>query len=167
MLKGLHIRAYPVQLTEDDLERVWLQLVDDGLEEGLFHDGSVRTVGDFVAFATAPERAVYVAYCADAPAALFWLDNRQGRSARIHFAIFRAFQGQPGRIIGRYATSWLLTGKEPLDVLVGLTPETHKLAIKYVRDVGFRVIGTIPHAAQLAGGAATGAVVSYMTKEEV
>lgn len=167
MLNGLVIKDYPNRLTQADLEGLWMLLVEEGLDDGLFHDGGVTTVGDFAAFASAPERAFYAVFCGDAPAALFWLDARQGGAARIHFAVYRRFHGSFGRIIGRYVVSWLLTGRHALDVLIGVTPRCHRLALAFIRDIGFRVTGTVPHALSLAGGRTTGAVISYITKQEV
>lgn len=167
----LSIRAHPERLDAIDLEAWWLRLVDDGLAEHVFHDASVGDEDEFIAFAGAPGRAFYAVYSGGDPAALFWLDGRAGRSARIHFAVLREFFGSPARVIGFYVTDWLLSvtgsdGRPLIDVLVGVTPATNRAALAFVRDLGFTVLGEVPHAAPLTGGRSTGAVVSYLTRKE-
>lgn len=170
-LEVLDIRAHPGGLDAIDLQALWERLEDDGLTRHVFHDGSVGDAGAFIAFAGAPGRAFYAVYADGDPAALFWLDGRAGRSARIHFAVLRDYFGSPARIIGFYVTDWLLSvsgsdGRPLIEVLVGVTPRTNGAALGLVRDLGFTVLGVIPHAAPMANGRSTGAVVSYLTRNK-
>lgn len=170
-LEAIDIRGYPGGLDGIDLRALWERLVDEGLVRHVFHDGSVDSAGAFTAFAGEQGRAFYAVYADGDPAALFWLDARAGRSARIHFAVYRAFFGSAARVIGFYVTDWLLSvrgadGRRLIDVLIGATPRTNRAAVRLLRDLGFTVLGAIPHAAPLAGGASTGAVVSYITRKE-
>lgn len=170
-MDALRIRAFPGGLDAIDLEALWFRLVDDGLLRHVFHDGSVTDAEGFIAFAGETGRAFYAVYADGDPAALFWLDGRAGRSARIHFAVLRGFFGSPARIIGFYVTDWLMSvtgsdGLPLLDVLVGVTPKTNRAAVRFIRDLGFTVLGEIPHASPLMAGRATGAVVSYITRKE-
>lgn len=170
-LDVLDIRAHPGGLDAIDLEALWERLEDDGLVRHVFFDGSVTDARGFITFAGEPGRAFYAVYADGDPAALFWLDGRCGRSARIHFAVLRDYFGSPARIIGFYVTDWLLhvagaDGRPLIEVLVGVTPRTNAAALGLIRDLGFTVLGAIPHGAPLAGGRSVGAVVSYLTRNK-
>ncbi|BBD08757.1 hypothetical protein [Desulfovibrio ferrophilus] len=159
-------------LGTDGLCPLWEQLEREGSARSLFYDGSMNTAEDFARFAQAPQRLLYAVFVSGTPAALFWLDGWSGRAAFIHFVVFRRAYGSTARVIGRYVTGWLLRAKRkgglPLvQTLIGLTPETNPLAIRFVRDIGFRVLGRIPHAVTMLEGETTGAIVSILTHEEV
>jgi methanogenic corrinoid protein MtbC1 len=153
------------------MEELIKRLEDDGLVRHVFFDGSVTDARGFIAFAGEPGRAFYAVYADGDPAALFWLDGRAGCSARIHFAVLRDYFGSPARIIGFYVTDWLLhvagaDGRPLIEVLVGVPPRTNAAALRLIRDLGFTVLGAIPHGAPLAGGRSVGAVVSYLTRNK-
>ena len=170
-LDDINIAARGGSLGDAELGRIWDALCAEGAAGALFFDGCVTDFEGFQAFAGEEGREFFAVRAGGGPAAVFWLDGRSGRAARIHFAVLRRAHGRAARVIGNYVVDWLLTRRGPgggriLDVLVGVTPATHALAVKYVRDIGFTVLGTVPHALALPGGGATGAVVSYIAKKE-
>lgn len=154
------------------LGRLWRRLEREGAVRTLFYDGGVRSEHEFARFALNPARLFYAVLVEGRPAALFWLDNWTGQAAFIHFAVLRRAWGRAARIIGRYVTAWLLRaereGGGPLvRTLIGLTPDTHPLAVRFARDIGFSILGRVPHALTLADGRAAAAIVSTLTREEV
>ena len=165
------VRHYPEHLTLQDLVDLWFLLVEDGLDAELFYDGSVQVQGDFVEFMQTQGREFYLIEDEGEPAAIMWLDNWAGRCARIHFCVFRRAHGPKALDIGRFVTDWLLCatgqdGTKSLDVLVGVTPETNRLAIRFIKRLGFQMVGTIPHAVPMADGSQVGAVISYLKENE-
>jgi len=159
-------------LGPEGLARLWAELGIEGLERQLFYDGGIASAQDFTAFALAPGRLSYAVRRGEDFVALFWLDRFSGQAAWIHFAVFRRARGPLARVIGRWVTAWLLTARKrsggPLvRTLVGVTPDTHPLAVRFAQDIGFTVLGRVPGALPLAGGGAAGAVISTLTSEEV
>lgn len=171
-LEDIRITARHGSLDDAGLRRIWTMLVDEGAHRAVFFDGGVDDFEDFMAFADDDDREFFAVHAGGLPAAVFWLDGRTTRAARIHFAVMRRAHGRAARIIGNYVTDWLLSrrgpnGRHALDVLVGVTPETHRLALRFVRDIGFTVVGTVPQALALADGTGTGAVISHLARKEV
>lgn len=170
-LGDISITARDGSLDDDALEYLWAMLVAEGTDKVLFYDGGVEDFEGFTAFVDEDDREFFAVHAGGAPAAIFWLDGRTTRAARIHFACMRRAYGRAARIIGNYVTDWLLSrrgpdGRHALDVLVGVTPETHRLALKFVQDIGFTLVGTVPHALPLADGSGTGAVISHLSRKE-
>ncbi|MBU1002383.1 MAG: hypothetical protein KKE73_07650 [Proteobacteria bacterium] len=160
------------ELGAEGLGSLWRQLGREGMQRTLFYDGGVASSQEFTRFASDPARLFYAVVVDQSPVALFWLDGWSGQAAFIHFAVFRRAQGQAARIIGRYVTGWLLRaereGGGPLvRTLIGLTPDTHPLAVRFVRDLGFRILGRVPQVLSLADGRTVAAIVSTLTREEV
>ncbi len=168
-LRHIHIRCYKKHITEKELQSVWETGKKQGIYKKLFYDGTITTLENFITFAGEKNRAFYVIYSQTTPVALFWLDNRTAQAAFIHFALFKEAYGKKGRILGTYVLNWLLTSKDQSNraffkVLIGVTPITHTLAVRFLKDMGFTILGIIPHVLPLAEGKTTHAVVSYVTK---
>lgn len=170
-LDDLRIASRARGVGDGELRALWEALAAEGAARAVFYAGGVEDFESFRDFVDAPGRWFYAVHAGGGPAAVFWLDGRSGRSAFVHFAVLRRALGAAARIIGNYVTDWLLAhrgpdGRHTLDVLVGLTPATHVLAVRFVRDIGFTVLGVVPHALPLADGGGTGAVISYLTRKE-
>lgn len=166
-----------VTLTGDMLAALWFRLVEEGIADSLFYDGGVRGVGDFTDFMAASSVYCYAVYDGEAPLALTWLNNFAGRTAMMHFAVFKAGLGMKS-VLGRYVVQFLLHGKDAeggycLDSLYGLTPQSYVHVLRFIRRLGFRQLGVLPGAVCLcchenaAGARHVGGVISVCTRESL
>ncbi|WP_461210087.1 hypothetical protein [Desulfocurvus sp. DL9XJH121] len=170
-LADLRILSRARSLDDAVLAELWERLWAENLARAVFYAGGMEDFASFRAFADEPGRLFYAVTAGGGPAALFWLDGGGGGAARIHFAAYRRAWGRAARIIGLFVTDWLLTcrtaqGRRALEVLVGVTPASHAPALKFIADISFTILGTVPGALVLADGSRTGAVVSYLRARE-
>lgn len=85
------------------------------------------------------------AYVAD-----FALENFTGKAAQIHFSFKAAYPMRRKLEIARRVTDTILEeweikpGEAYLETLFGLTPVKHKVACRFVTQVGFKRVGVLP-----------------------
>lgn len=80
-------------------------------------------------------------------AAIAWLNNFTGRTAMLHFCVFRDFQAQ-AEPIGRHVLRWVF-GSGHFDSLMGLTPAPYRHALRLAQAIGFTPAGRVPGACHL------------------
>ena len=119
--------------------------------ENIFVDGSVRNADDFLYMFKYDRNELYVIYYQNKIAAFCFLNHFDGRSAQIHFCIFKQYWGKVGRDFGRELLTKLLNTKDQdgsytLDVILGLVPFKNKHAYGYAQRVGGKFVGLIPSA---------------------
>jgi hypothetical protein len=141
-----------------------------GLARSVFAPGAVHGREDFLALCREPGAAACAMGRGDETLALVWLNGFEGRAANLHFCVFR--EGWPESVaIGRFTLDALLNSRgpgrtPPLDLLLGATPASNRAARLYVRKVGFKVLGFIPHRfVNIHTGATEAGMVSFATRE--
>jgi hypothetical protein len=147
------------------LVAIWRDIVAENKVEPLFYAGGIDSPADFLRFIKSP--ALIVCVVVDRirrhPVALGWLTNASGGSAFVHYCVL----GPPRRAIGKALLNYWCQfrgpdGKPLFHVLLGITPETHTMALRVIRIMGFTSIGTIPDYCECAfEGGRRGAVISY------
>ncbi|MFM1902457.1 MAG: hypothetical protein RLZZ440_357 [Planctomycetota bacterium] len=150
---------------EDQLARIWRQMVAEAKVEDVFYAGGVASLEEFVAFAQ--RNAAHMVLAADAasgaPRGLAWLTNVHDGSAFLHHCSLGGFS----RAAARAALAALEALEQPdgqplLDRLLGITPEANTAALRVLRLMGFRSLGTIPGYCRLAHrGGRCGGVISF------
>lgn len=93
-----------------------------------------------------------------------WLNDLCVPSAFANFVVLRRAWGKAAYTIGRAVIdhwfSWeVAPGKPMLRVLVGVTPANNRLALSFIRRLGFTRLGKIPHILE-----GKGAVISYLER---
>ena len=164
----------PVGMTgpvgDELLTAIWRRLVNEQKVEQLFYGGGVATPEAFLKFVRAPDIAACLAVDLDSrePVVLAWLTNIGNRSAFAHYAVLGRPQRAAGRAVLDFWRSFRDRAGEPvIDVLLGITPDTHRLALRVLKIMGFTSIGTIPRYCDTAyEGRRTGGVISYLELTE-
>ena len=162
--------------TAPTLEFVWVRIVSDGLVPVVFYDGSVRCLEDFHAcmqdggtlpFVMSSNAGKIIMFC--------WLNCIEGVTARIHFTFFKDSWGRKRDALG-YAKAMLrhvLTRRDSagyvLDTVVGMTPVSNPLAVRFVQAAGMQKVGFIPHGAVLhyEGSQPVDAVLTVATRDSL
>lgn len=136
-------------ISDTVVRSIYERLVQDGLVRWAYFDGSIQSSDQFLAAMKTGENRLFVVLHEDKPKAIFWLTHLEGRSCRLHFAIFKEAWGKLGREMGRGVLAFLTGSKDQagnfiFDSVVGIIPRPNALAQRYASDVGMKRVGTIP-----------------------
>ena len=148
------IRA-KVGAAEMVLAYYWGQLNEDGLIDSLFYDAKIRAFKDFRDFCLDRNKHFFVVFINDEvlPIGHFHLTNFAGLTAYVHFSILRRGHGHVSSVEIAKATLVeffkMRRYSSPLPLaqtLIGVTPTRNKLACRFIKQVGFKPVATIPGA---------------------
>lgn len=153
------------------MESVWHKALHEKLQDRIFHDGTVKTVDEFVAEILRPGSLPFVVLCNGEIAACSWLNCITNRTARTHFVIFRDYWGKDlHKNIGQNTYAYILTRKDKMgylfDCLYGVTPKSNPLAWKAALDCGWQRVGELPNGCYMAGkGRSEPGIITCATRE--
>ena len=160
------------EASENVWRAAWQFMVDDGTAAQVFADGTVTTAEEFIREMRSTHVHPHLVYCDGEVAAIVWLTNLEGRSARGHFVVFSAHM-KKARHLGRFALQQLLSyryesGEHCFDVIAGMIPQRNMIAVNTCMKAGFKKIGIIPNGAWIASeGRSEDMVLLAATREDV
>lgn len=115
-------------------------------QEGTFHitfyDGNVKTPEDFLGHMKRPANVPVFVFKGIEPLAVAWLNGFHGVIAFGHFCALKAARGQTEKI-GRLVLEYWMSNFE-LRAVLGFLPSGNVLARKFIKRIGFKVLGDIP-----------------------
>lgn len=160
-------------LRDSQLARLFeLAKEDDVLEPALYtEDLETMTAQKFVEFYKKPGLMLCFVYFDRKLAGWVWIDDFGRRTARVHFCTLKWLTREQQTVRCAREIMWQLlslTDKNgaTLNVLRGETPGYNKLAVRFLRRVGMKVVGEIPMAAhRFATGVSYPMVYSFITKD--
>lgn len=142
-----HVDGVPT-FKDSQIMELWHRMEREGTAKRVFYGGTVLSAQDFLAYMKDPENHLWVFVEDGKPVAFFWLNNFEGRTARIHFCAFKAVWGDQARKIGADALKLCLEdrdGEGPLlDCLIGYTPAKNRLVRRFIREIGMETVGEVP-----------------------
>ena len=145
---GEYSRIYKADLTDRHLQGFWQLVLDAGRGRRLGWNMPALDAPAFVRWMREPEAHPWIVLFRGAPIGLFLLTEKQGRAAKVHFAMLpsgnaRTAAGPFGRFpatvgAGLYALASALwergaDGAFLLDTLIGIVPRSFTDAEKFVR----------------------------------
>ena len=154
------------------LAQLFRRIVREDTLDKIFYDGSIRNTNDFIQFFRNSEHEIYFVEYKGKEVGFFWLNSFKHKSAFINYCFYKEFWGDKALKISRLTIEFIFQRKDQhdehlVDVLLGLTPASNKLAIKFLLKNGMTTIGKIPG---LLYDASTGAIVdgilSYKQRQE-
>jgi len=157
-IKIVNIRdaaQHSITVAEGILYYYWRALNDDNLINSLFYDAKIRTFKDFRDFCLDRNKHFFVVFSNDEvlPVGHFHLTNFAGLTAYVHFSILRRGHGHVSSVEIAKATLTeffkMRRYNSPLPLvqtLIGVTPTRNKLACRFIKQVGFKPVTTIPGA---------------------
>lgn len=148
-----------------NIEKVYNQIIAEKLEKLVFYDIENFTLERFERFVRSHKGWFYVIRNeAGLLLGFVCMSHIENRTCRIHFCSFRACR--PYLITGgKQVLDWLVP--EGFDCVIGWLPEWNTSAIKYLKRLGFYIVGRIPGAVGCCHRADCAAVMSVYTKHEV
>jgi hypothetical protein len=141
-----------------ELTEVWHEL--GSKQRIVFNDQDITSSENFIKLARARQVIMYLVYVGNERAAVTWLNGFEGYSARIHHCFFRPFYRESVSIarsvIEQLFQVKRLDGSPMVKTLIGLTPVSNRLAVRFARKVGMNVICEIPDACMVDGVSVAG-----------
>lgn len=149
------------------MEALWQKTAADRLHELTFYDGSIVNAGQFLEYMKSDKTLPVIALDHDGPHGFAWLTEIGGVRAFGHFCMMRDSWGESAKMIADQIINywWSLAGEKGpiLQLIMGLTPEWNKPAVRFIKKLGFTVVGTIPRICNGKDGLAPG-VLSYIER---
>lgn len=158
---GEFSRIYKADLTDRQLMAFWAEICRAGRDRMVAYCLPPQTEEDFVRWMRKEDVYPWIVCFQDVPCGLFFLTERQGKSAQAHFCTLPAGPQRTGMTpggrfsvtigMGIYALGAALwernvSGGFILDTLIGLTPVCNKAAMKYIHALGAQDCGIVPDA---------------------
>jgi hypothetical protein len=138
-------------LNDAELEAVWRIMDEEVGAKRLFYNVECRSFDEFRQFFSLPSdggcfNPIAFAFMDGLLHGVCWLTHVEGKSARLHFFCTRVAQQtlntvNVGRAMMKHWARLKVDGEPLLQSLVGITPKSYKLVLKYIQKVGFTVIG--------------------------
>lgn len=143
-----YIFTHKAYMSRSEIEELYDLTVQAGTDAIVFYDGGVT---DRVAWADMIERQeAWLVRAQDHTGRVvgfWWLNNYLGKTAMMHFCILRlTHEGSVD--IGR-ATMRYMAELGILESVYGLTPKHYRHVFKFLRELGFEILGDIPGACYL------------------
>lgn len=161
----LNIRL--IQKTDlSTLFEIYDRIVDDEADEKVFWDGTINSRDDFVYCMSNGDNIIYGVCDGVKWLAVAWTNCFVGNTAQLHYCVFKDGYGHPE--IGRTMVRFLLGLQDDdgycLDALVGITPLFNRLAIRYLKKSGFKVMSDVTYVRHVYTGLFIPIVTSICTR---
>ncbi len=143
----------------DELMRgIWTSMLVNERVQPTFYDGTVKNDREFFTyFQDGKNHAVLVCDEEDMSLVLLaWLNNVDDGTAYAHFCFLDKFSRDGMKKVLQYWKSF------PLNIIVGVTPESYEILIKVIEKCGLTILGTIPSMCNMVYlGRREGGVISF------
>lgn len=151
-------------LPDEFLYSLAIQMVQEGSFHRVFYEGHITTPEQFLEAMQKPANVPVFFFDGSEPLGFAWLNGVSGGLAFAHFGGLKAARGRAVRV-GQLAVKYWLTNFPWLELILGITPEPNRLAVRFIERLGFTVLGTIPRVIWDAYGAErVSAVISYLKR---
>lgn len=140
------------------MKRIYNKLKKSGMYETVFYGGQYPTYESWLQYINDEAWLVKVTE-EGKDIAGFWLTDFEGKTACLHYWIYREAWART-KEIGVTILNWIANHVPSIDRLIGKTPSTNKLAVRYLEKVGFEVFCKIKDCITLANGDYDTAIIS-------
>ena len=151
-------------LPDEFLYSLAIQMVQEGSFHLVFYDGTITTPEAFKALMQKPANVPVFFFDGSEPLGFAWLNGLNGGLAFAHFGGLKSARGRSVKI-GQLAVSYWMANFKFLQVILGITPQVNRLAVRFIERIGFKVLGEIPRVLWDAYRAEkVSAVISYYAR---
>lgn len=140
----------------------------DGLTEVVFWRDTMNTVEDFLRFCDGPGNLIVFVFKEGRCCGFAWLTGISESYAFGHFCFFSNAWGDsetPGNLVIDYWFSFPGESGPLLDTILGMVPDFNERAHRFVENIKFKRLGTVPNMLKSKDRRA-GAVVFYRSRLE-
>lgn len=137
------------------------QMVSEGLYDKVFYADQHPTAELFLDYIRAFCWMASVRDEEDESVGVFWLDGFSGKVAFLHYWVFKIGWGQAKRL-PQAVVQWITDNTDGcITGLLGKTPSSNRLALRYLGRAGFAQMFEIEDAVRFKDGSYGSAVISY------
>lgn len=149
-------------LPDSTITGLYERMEREGLLDSFFFAGQFTSARAFLDYACSDEVWAFVAERYGGIVAFGMLNNFSAASAFFHHCHFRA--GWKHTLeTAAYTLDWLRVACPSVKTLIGITPTSNRLAVRYAARAGFKILGEIPHSLFDRAGGVQDAVLSVYT----
>ncbi len=131
-------------LTDLEVVALFHELQNQDMVPRLFYDGGVTDDASWLEYMRGMCWLVKVIERGNGCVGVFWLNGFQGRTAQIHFTIWKHHAESQVKV-GTAVVEWLASLGQ-FDSLYGCTPKPYRDVVKLIKEVGFELQGDLPGA---------------------
>lgn len=130
---------------DSEIASWYYKIIEQGLRDDFFFDGSVDSEDVFVSNVKRKDRAIYVFLSGNSVVGIYWLTHIEKTSAYGHFLCFKEIWGTSG--VDSISKKFLSVCFDDinLSVLIGLTPSRNVHVVRMTQRVGLKKVGVIPN----------------------
>jgi hypothetical protein len=130
-------------LPDEFLYSLAIQMVREGTFHHVFYDGTITSPEAFLETMQKPANVPVFFFDGSEPLGFAWLNGLSGNLAFAHFGGLKSARGRSVKI-GQLAVKYWMTNFKFLSVILGITPQPNRLAVRFIERIGFTVLGEIP-----------------------
>jgi len=151
---------------------IFRKMDDARLTGKVFYDELLKNDTQFLYMIQRSDHVVNMVFEGEACVAVTWLNRFGPNYAYANFVMFPEVWGPSTKEIGKKVMDYWFglqndNGQPIFDVLIGETPAVNRLAVRYIKQMGWTILGTIP---KMGHGnnpdKRCGNVISYIEREE-
>lgn len=120
----------------------------DGTFQTVFYDGTVNSSEDFLKVLKATHNYPVFPLVNGSIGAVAWINDLRKNYATAHFCVFKEHWGANSIAMGKAVLKyWFSFPKDNgflFDVILGVTPIEYTPAIRFIKKIGFTLIGEVP-----------------------
>jgi hypothetical protein len=135
-------------MSDSYLSQAYRRTVIEKAIHKIFYDGTIKNTNDFISFFKQEDIELFFVYYKGEEAGFLWLSPFVQKSAFITYCLYKNFLRE-SLVISQACINGIFSRKNKddeaiFDTLLGLTPASNKLALKFLRKNGMEVVGKIP-----------------------
>lgn len=129
---------------DSDIKALYNKVYTDGAGETVFFDGSIKDADHFVNLMKSPHTFLHIIYVDKKIVAMAWINRIELTHCYCHWLFFKeAWRDSIIYDVGQYLLNYLVH-QYGFEVIMGITPQFNKLALRYLTRLGLESLGTIP-----------------------
>jgi hypothetical protein len=174
---GVHLMPYCEvdgirTFTDSEVLGFYDRMVENGTAEAVFSDGTINSRADWLRDMKSPYTFLYVVYAEGCTVAVVWLNRVERKKAYFNYSGFFSGWKRGSVEIGKHILKIIMSMKDScdshlFDILMGITPVSNKVAVKYMKLCGWQVVGVLPLGVwSQQNQKSEPALISYFTREE-
>jgi len=137
-------------VSDRHLAGIYRRIVKEKSINKIFFDCKISNTNDFINYFKNDRLELFLVSYNGQESGFFWLKEFFPRASFITYCLYKSFWGEHTLKISQTCIDAIFDrkdehGNHEMDILMGLTPANNKLALRFLKKNGIKIIGTIPN----------------------